>query len=106
MYVSSVGLPSQVFDTLHQASTTIFSIYDDIKSWFSVNFGSDTWDCVVRFGSFSFLGFSVSLPNVDLCSDPPGGLGLRKFFDLLVFLIRFSVIGWAIHILLEGFSSG
>lgn len=66
VYISSVGLPSQVFDTLYQTSTTIFGIYQDFLDFFRVRFGSDTWDCVVRFGSFSFLGAPIVLSDVGM----------------------------------------
>lgn len=88
---------------IYQTTSTIWMIYDDIKNFFSVTFPSSTiWDCHFDFGQISFLNKNFILGDYDLCSDPPQGLGLGKYFNFLKAIIRLFFVAISIEIMIRG----
>jgi len=93
----------EVLDSVSQTTSTIMAIYDDIKNFFSVTFPTSTvWNCHFDFGQISFLNKNYILGDYDLCSEPPEGLGLLKYFNLLKLIIRLLFVALSIEVMIKG----
>lgn len=93
----------EVLDSVSQTTSTIMAIYDDIRNFFSVTFPTSTiWNCHFDFGQISFLNKNFILGDYDLCSDPPQGLGLLKYFNLLKMIIRLLFVALSIEVMIRG----
>lgn len=104
-YVSTGAVLVDTYTTsvIYQATSTIYGIYSDIQSFFSTTFStSAVWDCVLNFSSITFLNTSFYLGRYDLCSQPPQGLGLQKFFDLIKIILKLLATITAIEIMIKG----